>query len=294
MTTHAMIAFLSLPFLLSTGNCDAIRTLKNESRGYKYQRPTQGELKIAERLFQHLLAGEGELTTAISLCQQIQLDLILVTREKEDFLIVMEIENARRGRGFYIFRRKRFKPVIIQVPHAYHDLHTDRIGRRLFWESEAVAAAWNTVSRSVVIAGEVGKSDLAHLESSYFQAFTVAFARLYPEGLVLQLHGFRKDRRSTVEGALADIIVSNGSRTPGRWLETAASCLDEKLAVSVTVYPRDVSELGGTTSAQARVLRSLKHEGFLHFEMGLEARRRLLRNEQDRRRLWQCFPERLR
>jgi hypothetical protein len=109
---------------------------------------------------------------------------------------------------------------------------------------------------------------------------------------VLQIHGFSKENRTSVEGALADIVISDGTRAPDRRVKTLASCVGEQLSLSPAVYPRDIAELGGTTNAQSRLLRALGHRGFLHLELSLEARERLQSSQEDRRRLWLCFEER--
>jgi hypothetical protein len=289
-----LIMILCLPLLVSTADGDVIRTLRKESRSYKYLAPTPGELKIAERLFQHLLSGERNLARVIPLCREIDLDLILVKENGEDLLILMELESARRGRGFYVFRGSRSRPCMLQMPHAFHDLHTGAIGRRLFAENDIAVAAWNTVARFAMVARGTERADLAHLKASYLQALTAAFARIHPKGLVLQIHGFSKEKRITVEGALADIVVSNGTRTPDRWLKTRADCIGEQISIALAVYPRDITELGGTTNVQSALLRSLDHRGFVHVEMSFEVRRRLSRSQEDRRRFWRCFQERSR
>ena len=188
---------LSLSLLGSTALGDVIRTLRKESRGYKYLAPTPGELKTAKRLFQHLLAGERNLARVIPLCRELGLDLILVKENGEELLVLMELESARRGRGFYVFRQSRFRPCMLQIPHTFHDLHTGTIGRHLFAESDIAVAVWNTVARSEVVAHSTKKSDLAHLDTSYLQALTAAFARIHPMGLVVQIHGFSKEKRSS-------------------------------------------------------------------------------------------------
>ncbi len=288
-----LIMILCLPLLVSTADGDVIRTLRKESRSYTYLAPTPGELKIAERLFQHLLSGERNLARVIPLCREIDLDLIQVKVAGENLLVLMELESARRGRGFYVFRRSRSRPCMLQMPHAFHDLHTGAIGQSLFAvENDIAVAAWNTVARSEMVARGTERADLAHLEASYLQALTVAFARIHPKGLVLQIHGFSKEKRITVEGALADIVVSNGTRTPDRWLKTRADCIGEQISIALAVYPRDITELGGTTNVQSALLRSLDHRGFVHVEMSFEVRRRLSRSQEDRRRFWRCFQER--
>ncbi len=292
MKKRALIATLCLPLLESTGDCDVIHTLRKESRCYTYVTPTSRELKIAERLFQHLVAGERNLARVIPLCRELDLDLILVKENGDELLVLAELERARRGRGLYVFRRSRSRPILLQMPHAFDDLLTGDIGRQLLWETDVAVAAWNTTARTQAGPDGAASSDLAHLDASYLQALTTAFARLRPKGLVLQIHGFSREKRASVEGALADIVISDGTRTPQRWVKRLGSCIGEQLSLPLAVYPRDISELGGTTNAQSRLLRALDHRGFLHVELSLEARERLSSSQEDRRRFWECFEER--
>lgn len=294
MIRLTVIATVCVPLVLRAGECDVIDSLRKESRSHTYLPPERSELKIAQKLFEHLLRGERNLARVIPLCRELELDLVLVENNGEGFVVLTEIEGARRGRGLYVFRRSRSSPVMLQAPHAFHDLHTGSIAERLFLETDIAVGAWNTASRTVTVQGGAARADLAHRDTSYLQVLTAAFARVYPEGLALQVHGFSKEKRSTVEAALSDMIVSNGTPSAGRTLGNLASCLSEQLSLTVAVYPRDVAELGGTTNVQSKLLRSLGHDGFLHLELSLEARRRLLGSERDRRRFWRCFRESLR
>jgi len=57
------------------------------------------------------------------------------------------------------------------------------------------------------------------------------------------------------------------------------------------VYPEHVTELGATTNSQGKVLRDVRHAGFLHLEMALELRQRLKSSARDRKAFWRCLPE---
>ena len=153
----------------------------------------------------------------------------------------------------------------------------------LFGQGGVRAGAWNTVRRS--------GGDLAHLPASYLQAFTRAFAATHRRGLLVQLHGFETSKRTSEAGAAADMIVSNGTREPPLWLLAVARGFRDGVARKVKVYPNDIKELGGTTNAQANLLRDLGHDGFLHVDMS-QGLRKQLRDDQSLREVFlKCLTE---
>jgi len=81
----------------------------------------------------------------------------------------------------------------------------------MFLEGRWRAAALNTTHRFK--SGSEGvDADLAHLEESYFQAFTRAWC-LVGGGPLVQLHGYVKEKRKSVQARSADIILSSGVQT---------------------------------------------------------------------------------
>lgn len=201
------------------------------------------------------------------------------------------VEDGDGSGGLYVVRSGETWPMAIQAPHRFFDRHTGTIADRLFAEGRFAAAAWNTVPRRSRNAdGERVVRDLAHRRDSYFNAFTRAFGRARPHGLVVQLHGFARSKRRTSAGRTADLILSDATRVPGPAVRAAAACFEREMQAVVRVYPTDVRELGGITNANAGALRELGLPGrFLHVEMSPEVRRRLRDEARARERFTGCL-----
>jgi hypothetical protein len=232
----------------------------------EFQKPDREELRTAEKLFKSTLAGKEETAALKRSWKELHWDLD-VSSGDEDVLVLRELAEHRTGRGFYLFRRGKVPAIALEAPHGTDDLHTGQIALQLFGQGQAAAGAWNSLPRA--------GADLAHLPDSYFQAFTRAFAETHRSGIVLQLHGFEANKRTSTAGMGADVIASNGTKRPPRWVLGAAKCLRENCTEALKVYPTDVAELGGTTNAQSLLLQDLGHDGFLHLEMSLGFRKRL-------------------
>ena len=274
------------------------------SQGGNYQTPTREELRKAEELFKRTLRQAPRLSSAKSqsrllLCVgayghtpllslqkawfKLDFELLSVREGDEDFLVLKEIEGYKTGRGFYVFRTGQATAITLQAPHSSNDLYTGEIVLHLFQEDRAVAGAWNTVPRS--------KADLTHLSESYFQSFALAFAQIYPNGVVLQLHGFKQDKRKSRSGAEADMIISGGTKHPATWLLQTAECLKRSIAGVVRLYPQDVRDLGAATNKNAQALRGIGYDGFMHVEMSAALRMRMRDDQATRQAFLKCLPE---
>lgn len=196
-------------------------------------------------------------------------------------ITLQELDHEQRGRGLFAINSHANHNWLLQAPHSDSDLYTGKIVSRLFLTGDFKAAQWNTVKRTL--------SDMAHTPDTYWQAFTQAFAEQYPDGKIIQLHGYEQDSRSSDTGASSDIIVSAGHQAPPVWVQQTAACLKKALPQRVSLYPMDVQELGGTTNVQGQLLRSLGHNGFLHIEMSKATRSALLNDAQLRRQFIQCL-----
>lgn len=199
----------------------------------------------------------------------------------QDYITLQELPNAKQGRGLFAIKTQATKNRLLQAPHADSDLYTGKITSRLFLEGEFKAAQWNTVKRDI--------SDMAHTPDTYWQAFTQAFARQYPDGKIIQLHGYDQDTRKSEAGEASDMIISAGHKAPPPWLQQTAACLKNAFPRRVSLYPVDVQELGGTTNVQGQLLRSLNHGGFVHIEMSKALRQELLDNAKTRKLLLSCL-----
>ncbi len=191
-------------------------------------------------------------------------------------IFVREHPEHAEGKGFYVISEQG-KPILLQAPHRYKDVGTGAIVARLMQENAFRAAAWNTVPRWYEEKSGRVDADLAHIEVSHFNAFGIAFARVFPEGRVVQIHGFSRDHRTTASGRSASIIVSSGTRRPETAARKIAGCLASGLPTeTVLLYPTQVSELGATTNANAHALRAAGFDNFLHIEVSRELRETLL------------------
>lgn len=199
----------------------------------------------------------------------------------QDFITLAELPTAKQGRGFFAINTGSTKNRLLQAPHADSDLYTGKIAGRLFEEGEFKAAQWNTVKRDI--------SDLAHTPNTYWQAFTLAFAEQYPDGKIIQIHGYAQDLRKTEAGESSDMILSAGHDAAPLWVQQTAACLKNAFPKRVSLYPLDVQELGGTTNIQGQLLTSLKHDGFLHIEMSKDMRQELLDKPESRKLLLNCL-----
>lgn len=236
-------------------------------RGGHYVAAGGDELARAERLFDRLAAGSPPDALRAEMRE-----LRLVIEDDGPLVIVREREDARRGRGFYVFRHGA-RPDVLHVPHGFKDEMTRDIGLALFAEGDFAAAAWNTVPRRYERDGVQVDADVAHLPGTWFNAFVRATARAWPQGRSLQIHGFDPDKRRSGAGADAALILADGTAVPDDALRRQRDCLASRLGRDVALYPDDVRELGGTTNVQGRTLRGLGYGGFVHVEIsrGLRA-----------------------
>ena len=132
-------------------------------------------------------------------------------------------------------------------------------------------------------------ADLAHLEATDMIAFSMAFARVHPQERLIQLHGFDSASRKTAVAQASAAIVSAGHPEPSAELKDAVRCLKLKVEQSTRLYGDDVQELGGTTNAIGRALRTVGYVHFVHLELNRSLRERLLRDTGQRRLLFTCL-----
>lgn len=202
-------------------------------------------------------------------------------RHHPDFDSLREQKDFKQARGYFVINTHAKNDWLLQAPHADSDLHTGKIASRLFLLTAFRAAQWNTVHRDI--------SDMAHTEDTYWQAFAQAFAELYPNGRIIQIHGFDQESRKTETGSDSDMILSAGHDQPPEWLQNTAKCLKEALPFKISLYPAEVNELGGTQNAQGAMLRAMGFDGFMHIEMSKAMRDEMLNNDRTRARFIGCL-----
>lgn len=231
--------------------------------------PGRAGMATSEKLFAALLAGADADASQAG---------FVVRRAPPEWngTIVAEPPGECEGRGIYLLRSRPAHPLAITAPHRGFDRHTGTLAARLFLESGAAAAAWNSAPRNPTAACPHAL-DLAKAADHPFTSFTLSFARRYPGGRIVQLHGFDRDRRRSAAAGEAGVIISNGTMTPDPALFDLADCLSIALdPARVLVFPNEAQELGALTNAQGEALRGAGFGGFVHLEMSAELRRRLL------------------
>lgn len=273
--TPFFIRFLILLFIFLNASAlhaeTAVERFLNESKGGSYNQSSAAELRKAEELFGYLF--KGKLNDDVQKqWDKLNFKIVRMKDGGEEFIILEEKETHKRGRGFYLFRQTNYKELAIQSPHSVDDLFTGEITLELVMEGKFVSAAWNTVPRSYVNDGRNESSDLAHLKESYFTAYARAFARAYPSGNLIQLHGFVKEERRSKRGLETDIIISSGSKIPGSRAEQIDRCLGKDVAGMSSLYPVEIKELGGSTNTTGIALRKMGYNGFVHIELSKQMR----------------------
>lgn len=183
---------------------------------------------------------------------------------KSELFEKRKIENidiyAHRDLGFFALKPQSKSKLILQIPHAFYDLFTKEIGFKLFKELDIFAIALNTKSRRIF--------DLTHNKKSCFNDFTDRFREFH----FAQLHGFKE------RGENIDIILSDSTKFPSKWIKKLNSCF-KKRGFNSKLYPIEIDYLGGLKNAQARVLRKYQNFNFAHIELSRSFRERLLKNE---------------
>ena len=229
------------------------------------------ELERAQRLFARTLRGKEDVEELQRAWTGLEMEMVVLpVADGNDVWLLSEMQQHQLGRGFYAVRPQSSSTAVIEAPHSFADLQTRRITAALFLGGDLRAAAWNTVHRKT--------ADLAHIDTSFYNAFTRAFIDVCRDrAVVCQLHGFAVDRRTTDAGRSSDLILSNGSRSSSVWLYNKARHFRAAFPhLHVRLYPDEVVELGGTTNRQARVLRRAGWGHFLHLEMSGKLRKELV------------------
>lgn len=250
---------------------DLVKASYNEAASCPSE-PTEN-IEKATALFGKLLSGS---LTKEDIAQWEALDF--KAYKQGSFLIIQEKEDKRRGRGLYVVRPGG-KAFFLQAPHHPSDTYTGLITAIMFEENSFLVGAWSTAHRNCV--------DVAHVQSSYFNAMTKAYAQHAAGASILQLHAF--------DGASRDMstsyIMSSTLKTPPEAFLTKAKCLKDATQPEFigAVFPTDVAILGGTTNENARLFRSISSGIFVHLETNFNFRKTLLNNKQMRDHIVGCI-----
>ena len=273
------LILMTLSPSISFAQTDFANILKEASVGKQFVQPSHAEIRRGEALFSRLFKGERSIALNAAWAEA---GFDVLSADSGQLTLVVEQASQRAGRGFFVLRAGA--PVMLQIPHAFYDELTREIGVSVFKRGHFSAAAWNTVPRKFEQNGQVINADMAHLTNTYFIAFSRAFARHYPQGNIVQLHGFDQSKRNSSTAASAAAIISNGSGSASPLLKKITVDLQQKTKLNILVYPDDVRELGATTNTVAADLRDIGFTQFTHIEMSRSFRERLKRS-----RSWQLI-----
>lgn len=268
------LLLLMLPLQLQAA---ALSDVWQQARSDSYVAMSAEEYDDAVRLFR-LTLDAGSLSRLPQQWFELGFDL----HQQDQWLVLSEIEA--QGRGLFIFCHACETAVVLQAPHAFRDLNTGQLALLFMQQRPFKALALNTLPRDE-------GADTAHFSRNYQTAFAEAVARTEPTTLLVQLHGFSNNKRNSEAGKAAEIILSNGNRLPNRDLAQLADCLRSAGIEYTYLFPQQVSELGGTGNAQAKQLRQLGSDRFVHFEMNYELRKQAVTEPETLQRLARCLLE---
>ncbi|HEY4542740.1 MAG TPA: hypothetical protein VIG66_10255 [Noviherbaspirillum sp.] len=256
------------------------RAWKRASR-VDYVVPEAEELAATERLFARLMRGQQRSSTIAELRER-GWSVHTQRMGEATWTIVSEAADQRSGRGLYaISDRGRHA---LQAPHVPSDARTGEILLAYAADTGGAsprALAWNTVHRK--------NADLARLPDTYLVAFSRAFARVFPDERILQLHGFDASKRRSAAGAYSSAIVSSGHAYPSSALKSSVKCMQQGIEKRTRLYGVDVSELGATRNPVAHALEADGYHGFVHVELDPKMRKRLATDAAQRKKLLACL-----
>ncbi len=240
-----------------------------------YQPMTDVQLNQAEHLFEQVIRGTSPRQEQFASDWKILgYELIEISASGAGWVGLREAESPCRGNGVYLLNMNNPGPLVIQAPHAYHDLYTGTITAGMMRDGVAILA-WNSAKRDAKSKRPGAHADLARQSDSLFVALTRAMIKSAPDGRLVQIHGFNNQRRRTEAGATAAVILSSGTRWGTRSVDFISRCLQSIIAGPILIYPTEVTELGATTNFHGQALRRHGHEGFVHIEINRPTRERL-------------------
>ncbi len=213
-----------------------------------------------------------------------------------DHWVLQELESSRRGAGAYVFAVGETPAagpwILLESPHAYHDLNTGRIGAAMYFTPppgpSPRAFFTNTVHRYTTATGERASAkdapaDACHNPFHPIAIATLAVARAKPDITVLQLHGFASgdagdDDESSPPASVVAVVSAGRKDAPTALSQGVATRLREQLGAGVMLYPGDIRVLGATTNVEMRAIDPIPTARFLHLEMSSTLRDQLLRD----------------
>lgn len=277
---HIALVMMLLPVSIAAQVSE--ESLNRAMSNTNYAKPKPDDLASSTALFSQTLQCQELTPSLLKAWDRLGFELTNAAWGNKSLFLLREKQGQEQGQGFYLFRPGTSSQLAWQTPHAKSDLNTGAIGLKLMIEGNARAFACSTISRK--------KADMAHLESTFFHSFTLAFARTFPDGILVQLHGFETGNYAAKGVGPVDSILSNGQRRPPAWLRELKESMRNRFVSNTQLYPIDIQELGATKNAQANAFARLGHEGFAHWELNAKLRRTLLTNMAMRAIVLECIP----
>lgn len=259
-------------------------------------------MKATVTLLLRALASENPSWDAVNAnAEAIGFEIARIEHKGGRFVVLRERAKRNRGAGVYIFReptsdstsaseRKGKSALIVQAPHAIYDRHTGSISRYLFEDADGFALLANTAPRYADTSAK-RLSDLAHSPGAFYEAAHEALCDTFEKALVVQIHGFDREKRDTDRKDF-DVIISDGTRNASRnsRISETAKRLRRVFGNSkVAVFGDDVDELGATTNTQGRYINERSDDLFLHVELSASVREALTENAALRRKFVEAF-----
>ena len=234
---------------------------------HMYHSPSAVQLEQAKLLFSWLMTQQS-----INKAKALASDLNWHWRDHKTFIALQD--KQKLGWGEYRFSKKNHNAIALQAPHRYHDKHTGVIAKKLFTKGAVSSIALNSLPRYSNSEEKNNLADLARLPHSFHTAYARAFAATFPQGKLIQLHGFNGQKRVSTLAQQAHIILSTGSTSRSEYLLQLQTCQNKYGWKSVS-YPHQVAELGATKNSIGILMRRLGHNGFTHIELNLPTRKEL-------------------
>lgn len=188
-------------------------------------------------------------------------------------------DAAVLGGGHYVFNPGASGNNLVQAPHRYFDGKTRPLALKMFSSPHLMSVSWNTHHRREI--------DMAHDAPSMMMALTEAWVETTKQGSLIQLHGFTPLKRKTASGKESFIIVSEGVDKPSNQHKLLTACFNQLWPS--TLYPLEVTELGGKTNVMARELAQQDTHTLFHIELSTGFRENLQNYFKDNEQFILCI-----
>jgi hypothetical protein len=250
-----------------------------------YRTPTEEQRRALDALIGKLWRGvvPGPADELSALAERAGMTLELWTIGGRPTWVVRESPADQHGLGIYLVRAAPAprRPILLQAPHVYFDLRTQNIAAAMFWAADARPEIHGLFTNSVHRFKQsdsarekrrFNPADVAHNSEHPYQTATAAVLDMGPV-IVVQLHGFDGDFVDPAITAIVSAGKPDGS-TPES--ATVAGALAEALKIKVSKFPEDTQALGGLDNVQGRLVSGTPTARFIHVELELPLRNRLL------------------